>query len=571
MTWLDWTTIAVWVVGTSALGVHFRRSAGNTRDYLLAGRRLRWWQIGIAQSADAVDANDFVAVSGASYRTGLAQMGYTWWGMAIGSLLLSRYVAPLLYRTGVYTNAEYLELRFGPVLRLFSTVLQVLYRFVAMALVVYALAMIYQEILGIRLWVGIWVAMGLSLIYVFTSGQLGVVMAAIPQVGLMLLTAVLVCAWTFADVGGWQGFCRHAAEHESLVRLSGHDQPGVPGGVYVWGLILTLVTYPLVNQTVAQRILGAASEADGRKGTVVSLLPWCLITGASILVGLMAVDVLPGLVGEQADAVFPMLMKRYLPEGLLGLGVAALTVASVSTAAGIGTAIAGLMTVDVFRMFQHEGAPDRTRLMATRLFAAAAIACGTGFAMFIERYGGMIPFYVKFTGTFFLPLTVPYLGGAWFRGVSRGSGTAAVLGGIGVGVVLFLGGEPLPVGPSQALWVFGEPMPDYLAQAQWRPFWVFGAAWISMIAWSLLENALRGPIPETELAGKLNVHDLGRSGTPDEIQQLAAALPATVRLRTDRLQGGVCGTPADTSWYSHPTTFELIALILMCLLMVWLW
>ena len=168
----------------------------------------------------------------------------------------------------------------------------------------------------------------------------------------------------------------------------------------------------------------------------------------------------------------------------------------------------------------------------------------------------MIPFYVKFTGTFFLPLTVPYLGGAWFRWV---------------GAVLFLGGEPLPVGPSQALWVFGEPMPAYLAQAQWRPFWVFGAAWVAMIAWSLVENALRGPIPESELAGKLNVHDLGRSGTPEKVQQLAAVIPATARLRTDNLKRGVCGTPSNTPWYSHPTTFELIAVTLMSLLLVWLW
>jgi len=45
MTPLDWAMIVVWVAGTSALGVYFRRCAGNTRDYLLAGRRLRWWRL----------------------------------------------------------------------------------------------------------------------------------------------------------------------------------------------------------------------------------------------------------------------------------------------------------------------------------------------------------------------------------------------------------------------------------------------------------------------------------------------------------------------------------------------
>ena len=183
MTLIDWTGVVLWVVGTSAFGVYFQRYIGNTRDYLLAGRRLRWWQIGLAQAADAVDACDFVAVTGQGFRTGLVQLGYAWWGMGIGSVLLSRYVAPLLYRTGVYTNAEYLELRFGRSLRLASAVLQVLYRFVAMALVVYAVATMFQVIIGFDLWLGVWLAMGLTLAYVFTSGQLGTVMAAIPADG----------------------------------------------------------------------------------------------------------------------------------------------------------------------------------------------------------------------------------------------------------------------------------------------------------------------------------------------------------------------------------------------------
>ncbi|MHC4179446.1 MAG: sodium:solute symporter family protein, partial [Planctomycetota bacterium] len=502
MTRIDWAMVVAWVVGTSALGVYYRRYVASTRDYLLAGRRLRWWQIGIAQSADAVDANDFVAITGHGYRTGLAQLGYTWWGMGIGSILLSRYVAPLLYRTGVYTNAEYLELRFGPALRVLSAVLQVLYRSVAMALVVYAVAIVFKEILGMELWLGVCAAMALSLLYALTSGQLGVVMAAIPQMVLMLLTAVLVFSFALVETGGWEGFCRHADQHEELVRLSGYKQEGVPGGVYVWGVILTLVTYPIVNQTVAQRILGAASEADGRKGTIVSLVPWCVITGASILVGIMAVGILPNVSGDSVEVIFPRLMKRYLPPGVLGLGVAALTVASMSTAAGIGTAISGLLTVDIFRMLGRRQISDHRRLMATRLFAAAAIVFGTVFAMFIKRFGGMIPFYVAFTGTFFLPLVVPYLGGAWFKWVGRGAGTAALVGGIGVGAVLFLCQSRLPV---------------YLGHDQWRPFWVLAVAWVVLIVWSLVENAVRGKTPETELASILNVRDLGRPGTPEEI------------------------------------------------------
>ncbi len=83
-----------------------------------------------------MDATDFVAITGQGSRCGLSQLGFVWWGMGIGSVLLSRYLVPLLYRTGVYTNAEYLQLRYNASLRFASVVLQILYRFVAMAMVV---------------------------------------------------------------------------------------------------------------------------------------------------------------------------------------------------------------------------------------------------------------------------------------------------------------------------------------------------------------------------------------------------------------------------------------------------
>lgn len=553
---VDWVMVVVWVVGTSAFGVYFNRYVKSTRDYLLAGKRLSWWQIGVAQSADAVDATDFVAITGQGYRAGLSQVGFAWWGIGIGSLLLSRYIAPLLYRTGVYTNAEYLELRYSRALRAVSAVIQMLYRFVAMALVVYAVAKMFQVILGIDLWLGVWAAMGLTLLYVFTSGQLGVVMAAIPQVLLMVLVSILVFGGAAREIGGWQGFWDRTSAFSDKLHLAGHALPGVPGGVYLWGLIITVVTYPIVNQTVAQRIVAARSEIDARKGTIVSLLPWCAITGASTVVGIMGLALFPGLDPGNADVLFPQYMQRYLPSGFLGLGVAALMVASMSTGAGIGTAIAGLLTVDVFRLVERRELPDRFRLLITRIFALLCIVCGTLFAMLIPRFGGMIPFYVEFTGTFFLPLTVPYVGGALYRRASRGAGMASLIGGVGLGLVLFLGARWLPV---------------YMGHPQWRPFWVLGAASASFLVCSWVENAVRGPISDSDLASILNARALGRPATSDEIRELLEPHRHALNRSPEDLDIRTMGTPSDTPWYSRPTAYELAALVLLTVLMVWWW
>jgi Na+/proline symporter len=70
MSHLDYLMIVFWVVGTSLVGVFYQKYIKTTEDYLLAGKRLKWWQIGISQTADAVNATDFVAASGNGYRMG---------------------------------------------------------------------------------------------------------------------------------------------------------------------------------------------------------------------------------------------------------------------------------------------------------------------------------------------------------------------------------------------------------------------------------------------------------------------------------------------------------------------
>ena len=251
---LDWIMIIVWVVGTSMVGAYFVRYVKTTKDYLVAGRKLKWWQVSAAQLADSVDGSDFVSTSGQTYRVGMTNVAFSWCGVGFGFLAFSRWLVPLLYCSGVYTNAEFLELRYNTSMRVFSVVLQTLYRFVAMAVVVYSMAIMFQVILGIDLWNAIWFAMGLTMFYVFLGGQMGVAVAAVPQIALMLVTTSILFFYVWTSMGGWGSLVeRLGPEGEAFFHVAGFSEAGVPGGVYLWGLILTSFTYPIVNQTVAQR------------------------------------------------------------------------------------------------------------------------------------------------------------------------------------------------------------------------------------------------------------------------------------------------------------------------------
>ena len=182
--------------------------------------------------------------------------------------------------------------------------------------------------------------------------------------------------------------------------------------------------------------------------------------------------------------------------------------------------------------------------------------CGTTFAMLIPHFGGMIPFYVAFTGTFFLPLTVPYLGGAFFRWVTRtfgdgGTGDGHRSGGSAVpGREVLAGLAPPPPVPP--------PPPP-------------GVTWLVLLLWSLLERSLMGPMPADDLASVLNCHDLGQEATPAEVAALMSSCPAAAPLRDRPGDDNDLGTPPDSKWLRRPATFELAAVLLMIVLMICWW
>ena len=149
---------------------------------------------------------------------------------------LARYLAPLLYRTGVVTNAEFLELRFNPAMRIASALIQVFYRFIALALAGYAMATMFQVVVGIDMTWGIVIAMCITILYVFASGQLGVVMAAVPQVALMLVVSGIVFFSVFADIGGLSGFNENKATYGEMLSLTFYTEDGMDHSVFLIGL-----------------------------------------------------------------------------------------------------------------------------------------------------------------------------------------------------------------------------------------------------------------------------------------------------------------------------------------------
>ena len=175
LSYLDWAIIIGWLIGITMIAIYFGRRVKTLDEYLLAGRKLRWWQVSLAQTADAVDASDYVSFGSLGYRTGMTGISIMLTYMIPGFLALTRFVIPGLRSGKLYTNAEYLEKRYTPGLRVLSMILQSIHRIIALTLMIYATGIMFQVVLDTSLDKAIYAAMIATIVFTFIGGQIGAV------------------------------------------------------------------------------------------------------------------------------------------------------------------------------------------------------------------------------------------------------------------------------------------------------------------------------------------------------------------------------------------------------------
>ena len=125
MTLVDWLMVLVINGGIILYGLTVFKKKQESFDWYLAAKSMPWWAIGLSAFGTAVDSGDYVGIVGGSYNLGLSQLTQWWLGIAVGWFVLSFYVIVPMYRSGVFTNAEWLEFRFGPVARFLAVLINI--------------------------------------------------------------------------------------------------------------------------------------------------------------------------------------------------------------------------------------------------------------------------------------------------------------------------------------------------------------------------------------------------------------------------------------------------------------
>ena len=410
LTTLDWAVIAAYAVLALGVGLYFARRAGReVGEYFLGGRSMPWWLLGTSMVATTFSTDTPNLVTDL-VRTGGVSQNWLWWAFLITGMCTVFFYAKLWRRSGILTDIGFYELRYSgrpaAFLRGFRAVyLGVFFNTMIMATVTLAAIKIGGVLLGLSKYEVVLWAGGLTALYSATSGLWGVVVTDLILFVIAMFGSLAAAyyALTLPEVGGLAGLFSHPALEGKLALLPDFTDWSSAAAVFVvpiavqWWSTWYPGAEPGGGGYVAQRMLAAPDESQAMKATLLfnvahyALRPW-----PWILVALASLIVYPTLESIQAafpnvdpsivrhDLAYPAMLV-FLPPGLLGLVVASLAAAYMSTISTHLNWGASYIVDDVYRRFIAPDEDERRYVTVGRVATVGLIVLASAVSLWLEN------------------------------------------------------------------------------------------------------------------------------------------------------------------------------------------
>ena len=437
---VDLAVVVVYLAGTTTLGVWLGRGQTGARDYFVADRSLPWAAVMFSIVASETSALTFISIPGLAYAGDLGFLQVAG-GYILGRIVVATVLLPRYFEGELVTAYALLERRFGPATRRFTSVVFMVTRAMADSVRVFATAIPIALIIGpvvprhYLMPAAILVLGILTIVYTWRGGMRAVVWTEVLQAGIYLtggISAVVLLGQ--AVPGGWREILSSAGAAGKLraVDLSTSlDQPHTIFAGLIGGAFLAMASHG-ADQMIVQRLLSSRSLRDAQKAIVGSGLVVFLQFSLFLTVGIGLWSLYGGRTFATPDAVFPTFIVERMPHGLLGLIVAAIVAATMSTHSGAINSLAATTTHDIYLPLSGRSADDPETFRAGRLFSVAWGVVLTGGALLFPE--GKTPVVV--IALSIASFTYGALLGAFFLGiVSRRPNQRDALLGMSVGIL----------------------------------------------------------------------------------------------------------------------------------------
>ena len=509
MTTLDWIVMIATIIAIPSFGLWRGRGGTTTSHYLLAGKTMPWYAMGLSIMATQASAITFIATTGQAYVDGMRFVQF-YFGLPIAMVILSMTAVPIFHKAGVYTAYEYLERRFDAKTRALAGIVFLIQRGAAVGLALYAPAIVMSVIFGwndrlTTLMIGI-----ICVIYTTLGGipavtwtdvlQMtiifaGLIMALLTVISLMPHNVSFTDAVYLAGAVGKLNAVDTKLDWDNRYNL----WSGLLGGTFL------MLGYFGCDQSQVQRYLSGKSVAQSKLSMLFNAMAkvpmqfFILFVGAMVFVfylfaqppmlfektAMMAISNQPGYSETQArfDAawqkrekaaenlnaarkqddlsyliasteayraaqreidsarqsgiklyektqgkpgfndtnyIFLSFVTRYFPAGVIGLVIAVILNAAMSSSSGELNSLAAVSVMDLYRRLWRPDESDRHYLLVSRICTAIWGAWAVVFAQYARNLGSLVE-AVNQVGSYFYPVLLGVFALAFFFKRVRGS------------------------------------------------------------------------------------------------------------------------------------------------------
>jgi SSS family transporter len=385
---LDYALLAGYFLLNLGIGAFCSRRKTSSDDYFRGGGRLQWWALGISYMATAMSSISFMVYPAVAYATDWLMIGVPLFQsaavVAAGFLFIG-----LFRRLNITTVFEYLGLRFGRAIRLLGATLMILSQVGGRLSIVMLLpSLAFSAVTGLNAHVSVGLMGGVTLLYCLKGGMKAVVWTDVLQFGLMYGTVVITVVTIAHEVPGGMGGLIAVARAEGKFEAFLFDWDFVRPSVWVFScLAVTTVFLQLGDQSLMQRALSAPDERAARGSVVLAGVLGLPIAILLFFIG-SALFVFyrqqPGLLdpGLPNDSILPHFVGNQLPRGVVGLIIAGIFAAAMSTVSGTVNAIAATVVRD-FLLPYRPACSEPTRMRVAQATTVLVGASATAIALWM--------------------------------------------------------------------------------------------------------------------------------------------------------------------------------------------
>jgi SSS family solute:Na+ symporter len=484
---LDLGVFLFYIIGVSAYGYYVYRSKQkeqmSTKDYFLAEGSLTWWAIGASMIASNISAEQFIGMSGNGFQVGVAVAAYEWVA-AIVLIIVAVFFMPIYLKQKIYTMPQFLEQRFNSTLSLIMSIFWLfLYVLVNLTSILYLGALAISSLVGgSEAFHLIMVALAVFALFITLGGMKVVGYTDVIQVTVLIIggLATTYLALTLVSekfglgssaIAGFKAMMGDANDHFHMIFPKPTDATPqvdinkylmVPGvAMYAAGQWIVNLNYWGCNQYITQRALGADLKT-ARTGILFAGMLKLIMPVIVMLPGIAAYvlhkngslqpQMSPGGVFNSDNAYSAIL--TFLPNGLKGLSLAALTAAIVASLAGKVNSISTIFTLDIYKRYLRPESDEKQLVWVGRLtvFAAMLLAIMLTWKDLLGIGGeGGFTYIQKYTGFISPGIVAVFLLGLFWKRTTASAAIAGILAGFALSV-FFNNYAPNVLGPETLLY-----------------------------------------------------------------------------------------------------------------------